>query len=129
MSEQGRRGLSAQEQSAILDQNLVAMASRGARVLTRSGGQAVVVMGKPVNHVLHLLLSLFCCGWWVPVWLFITALGGEKRTTITVESTGQVHEQKAPMEAYRIALLVIAGIWLLGWMVFFGSFISAFGSH
>jgi hypothetical protein len=37
----------------------------------------VVVTGKPVNHVLHLLLSLFLCAMWVPVWLIMAAVGGE----------------------------------------------------
>lgn len=26
----------------------------------------------PVNHILHLLLSLFCCGFWIPIWILLT---------------------------------------------------------
>jgi hypothetical protein len=75
------------------------------------------------------LLSLFCCGWWVPVWLLLTAIGGEKRKTITVGSNGHVDEQKAPLETYRFVLLGIAALWLLVWMWFFGTFVSAFAGH
>lgn len=26
---------------------------------------------RTVNHVLHLIISLFCCGFWVPVWILL----------------------------------------------------------
>jgi hypothetical protein len=120
-------GLSDAERSRILDQNLVALASQGGRISTRTDTQAVVVTGKPVNHLLHVVLSLFCCGWWVPIWLLLTAIGGEKRKTITVDWNGHVEEQKAPLERYRFVLLAIAGLWLLVWIPLFGSFVSAFG--
>jgi hypothetical protein len=32
----------------------------------------VIVRQEQPNHVLHLLLSLFCCGWWVFVWILLT---------------------------------------------------------
>lgn len=47
----------------------MAVASLGGRVETRTADAAVVVTGKPVTHVLHLLLSLFLCTMWVPAWL------------------------------------------------------------
>lgn len=129
MTNPSGRGLSEQQRAEILDQKLVAMAGNGGRVATRTGSQAVVITGKPVNHVLHVLLSLFCCGWWVPVWLFVTALGGEKRTTVSVAADGRVSEVKSPMAPHQIILLVIGAVWLLGWVVFFGIFVSSFGSQ
>lgn len=75
----GPRMLSPNERSAILDQQLMVIASQGGRVETRTADWAVVVTGRPVNHVLHLLLSLFLCTLWMPVWLIMSAVGGESR--------------------------------------------------
>lgn len=47
------------ERSAVLDHHLVLATGRGGHVETRSATEAVVVYGKPVNHVLHLLLTVF----------------------------------------------------------------------
>jgi hypothetical protein len=82
-----------QERNAILNQQLMAVASQGGRVETRTADAAVVVTGKPVNHVLHLLLSLFLCAIWVPVWLILAAVSPERRATIWVDPTGGVHRQ------------------------------------
>jgi len=34
------------------------------------------------NHILHLILSLLSCGWWVPVWLLCALLPGAARCTV-----------------------------------------------
>ncbi len=31
---------------------------------------AIVKAGT--NHILHLLLTVLCCGWWLPLWALIT---------------------------------------------------------
>lgn len=51
---------------------------------------AVVVTGRRVNHVLHLLVSVLLCGLWLPVWLLISVGGGEKRHVLTVDQFGNV---------------------------------------
>jgi hypothetical protein len=51
---------------------------------------AVVVYGKPVNHVLHLLASVFLCGLWLPVWILVAVSGGEKRRVLSVDRCGNV---------------------------------------
>jgi hypothetical protein len=71
----GARLRTPQERNAILDQQLMAVESQGGRVETRTANAAVAVTGKPVNHVLHRLLSLFLCTMWVPVWLIMAAVG------------------------------------------------------
>jgi hypothetical protein len=63
----GARVRKPQERNAIRDKQLIAVASQGGRVETRAADAAVLVAGKPVNHVLHLPLSLFLCTVWVPV--------------------------------------------------------------
>jgi hypothetical protein len=51
---------------------------------------AVVVSGKPVNHILHLLVSVLMCGFWIPIWILVTISGGEKRHVLTVDPYGNV---------------------------------------
>jgi len=58
------------------------------RVETQSDFSAIVVVGKPPNHVLHLLLSVFTVGVWLIVWLIVAASGGEKRFMIAVDEWG-----------------------------------------
>ena len=56
---------------------------------------AVVVSGKPVNHILHLILTIVTVGFWGIVWLILVIAGGEKREMITVDEYGNVLKQKA----------------------------------
>jgi hypothetical protein len=123
------RVLSPQQRNQILDQQLMAMARQGGRVTSRADTWAVVTKGRPVNHVLHLLLSLFTCTLWVPVWLLMTAFAGQRQTTVTVNEYGGVSRQKAPLEAHRIIAIIVAVIWLILQLAFFFSFVSSFGHH
>lgn len=81
-------GLSKAERAAVLDEALV---FHHARVLNRTPTTAAIMVGQPVNHVLHLLASVFLCGLWIPVWILIAATGGEKHATISVDPSGRVH--------------------------------------
>ncbi|WP_418602484.1 DUF2510 domain-containing protein [Mycolicibacterium sp. SCSIO 43805] len=80
-------GLTERQRADILDRAII---SAHCRVLNRSATAASVVMGQPVNHVVHVLLTLFLCGLWAPVWLFIAATNGEKYFTVTVDEYGTV---------------------------------------
>lgn len=80
-------GLPQQQRADILDRAII---GAHCRVLNRSATAASVVMGQPVNHVVHVLLTLFLCGLWAPVWLFIAATNGEKHFTVTVDEYGTV---------------------------------------
>lgn len=51
---------------------------------------AVIVYGKPVNHVLHLLATVFLCGFWLPFWILIAVSGGERRQVLSVDHCGNV---------------------------------------
>ncbi len=57
----------------------------GWRVESRGEYQAVLVHGSPVNHTLHLLLSLLTAGLWLVVWLILAVTGGEDRVLIQVD--------------------------------------------
>ena len=54
---------------------------------------AVIVRGRPVNHLLHLVLTLVTMGLWVPIWLALTIFGGEKRYSISVDEYGNTLTQ------------------------------------
>lgn len=45
----------------------------GWRIESQTPTQVVLVKGEPFNHVLHLLLSIFTAGLWLPVW-FLKAI-------------------------------------------------------
>lgn len=51
---------------------------------------ATLVRGKPVNHILHLLLTVFTCGLWAVVWLILALGGGQKRIQAHVDPWGRV---------------------------------------
>lgn len=63
---------------------------QGGRVESQTDFQAVVVTGKKVNHVLHLILTLVTFGLWAIVWLGLAVFGGESRHMVSVDVYGQV---------------------------------------
>ena len=85
---------SADERKVILAQQLQTAAARGLRIESQSDFQAVLVEGKPVNHVLHAILTIFTCLLWGIVWAIIAATGGEKRQMVVVDEFGNVLWQK-----------------------------------
>ena len=81
------------ERKALLAQAVANAVRQGARIEAQSDYQAIVVQGKPVNHILHLILTLVTLGFWVIVWIILVLTGGEKRRTITVDEWGNVNTQ------------------------------------
>jgi hypothetical protein len=115
-----REPSSPQERMTMLDQAIAGFVGEGGRLVDRGEWTAVVLVGKPVNHVLHLVLticSIFCCGIWAPVWLFISAVGGERRQTLTVDEYGQVTQRREPLETYRKVLIGIAAALFVLWFI------------
>ena len=83
-----------EEQRQLLARHIQMAVATGGRVESQSDTMAVIVRGKPVNHVLHLILTLATFGLWGIVWLIVAVAGGEKREMITVDEHGQVLVQK-----------------------------------
>lgn len=81
--------LSAEQRSAILAQQIAAQAMQGWRVESRSEFQAVLVKGQPVNHILHLLISVFTLGLWLPVWIFLSVFAGQRRRMLVIDEYGR----------------------------------------
>lgn len=78
------------ERAAIMQQALRDLTFRGWRVETTDGLRAIVSTGEPVNHILHLLLTVFTCGLWSPVWVLLVVLGGVKRRHVYIDEYGNL---------------------------------------
>jgi hypothetical protein len=87
---------SSDDRQEELDHAVQLKVQYGCRVESRSTFQAVVVSGRPVNHLLHFVVGLFTIGiWWLVVWLPLTITGGEKRIVLSVDERGRVHETES----------------------------------
>lgn len=82
-----------EERKAILAKQIQMATVSGRRVESQSDFQAVLVLGKPVNHVLHAILTVFTCLLWGIVWLVMGLTGGEKRELVVVDEYGNVQIQ------------------------------------
>lgn len=82
------------ERKETLARQIQMAVTRGGRVESQSDTNAVVVVGKPVNHILHFLIGVFTCGLWWIVWLILAITGGEKREMITVDEWGNAAVQR-----------------------------------
>ena len=78
-----------EERRAILAQVVMRATALGARIESQSDTMAVLVEGKSVNHILHLILTIVTFGFWAIVWIILAITGGEKRQTITVDVFGK----------------------------------------
>ena len=80
----------------LLGQALQQEVLAGGRVEAQGEFSAVVRFGgKPVNHILHLLLSLITFGLWVVVWviLAISSATSKYTVTLTVDEYGDVSHE------------------------------------
>ncbi len=76
---------------SVLRHNVQQAVEDGLRVEVQSEYSATLVSGHRVNHILHLLLSVFTLGAWLIVWLIVSVVGGEKRSVISVDEAGVAH--------------------------------------
>lgn len=67
------------QRKAALAQMIANVAAQGYRVESQQDYQAVIVKGKPINHALHIIVSILTVGIWLIGYLVILAMGGEKR--------------------------------------------------
>ncbi|MPZ23674.1 MAG: hypothetical protein GEU28_09035 [Dehalococcoidia bacterium] len=79
-----------QDRRAILAHHVAAAVASGARVESQSDTMAVLVLGNPVNHVLHFLVGVFTLGIWWIVWIVLSLAGGERRQAVRVDDYGFV---------------------------------------
>lgn len=82
------------ERKRMLAQAIQTEVVQGARVESHQDFQAVLISGKPVNHLLHAVIALLTCGVWLLVWLGLGIIGGETRVLIVIDEYGNVLRQK-----------------------------------
>ena len=83
-----------EERKEALAQQVANQAAMGRRVESQSDFQAIMVAGKPPNHILHLILTLCTVGVWGIIWLALALLGGEKKELVRVDEFGNVSVAK-----------------------------------
>ena len=75
---------------------------KGALVIAQNEQECWAVLsypGKPVNHVLHGLLTLLLCGLWGIVWIIVYSnRQKERRIRITVLPNLEVREEQVYMD-------------------------------
>ena len=77
--------------AAILDRAVMQRVGQGGRVESRTQFQAVIVYGRPVNQVVHAILTIFTCFLWAIIWLIANSgNGGERREVIQVDPYGEL---------------------------------------
>jgi hypothetical protein len=82
-----------EQRRALLAQQLQQAAARGLRVESQTEAQAVLVEGRPVNHTVHAIVTIFTCLAWGIVWAVLAGTGGETRHQVIVDEFGNVHWQ------------------------------------
>jgi hypothetical protein len=82
-----------EERQAILARVIQTELAAGGRIESQTPTSVVIVRGNRVNHILHLLITIFTIGLWVIVWILLAASGGEKRRLMTVDDYGNVSQR------------------------------------
>lgn len=80
----------------ILDWAVSQRIASGWRVESRSETQVVMVRGRPLNHVLHAVLTVFSCFLWGVVWLVLGVTNKVERIALTVDAMGDIIAVNGP---------------------------------
>jgi len=86
MSDVDARTRSERLQTAVADY----VATSKGRVAYQADDRVVVITGRPVHHLLHLLLTLVTGGLWIVGWIIASATGGETSHILSVDEDGAV---------------------------------------
>ena len=92
MSTEGRK--TSEERKELLARHLASLLTQGRRIESQSDFQAVLVIGRPVNHVFHIIATLVTIGLWGIVWLSMVGFGGERRELMRVDEWGNTSISK-----------------------------------
>ena len=78
----------------ILEKALQKAIHDGFRIESQTERSAVVIRGRPTNHVFHLVMFIITSTFWWPVWLFFTIRNRTQRQLIVVDEFGNVDVTK-----------------------------------
>lgn len=82
-----------QRRSALAQAVAREVAGGGWRIESQTDQQAVLVKGKDINHVLHLIISVLTCGMWLFVWPIVWYFNQRKTLILSVDPYGNVLRQ------------------------------------
>lgn len=63
---------------------------KDAQSLLHTDFAAIIKFGKPINHILHLLLCIPTFGFWLIVWFFIGITNSQKTRIYSVDEFGNI---------------------------------------
>lgn len=78
------------ERRSALETRVVRELADGATLESQGGYNAVLIKGKQVNHILHLILSIITAGIWLIVWLLLVITNKRQRVVLFVNEDGVV---------------------------------------
>lgn len=78
------------ERRSALDARIARELASGAMLESQAGYNAVLIKGKKVNHILHLILSLITAGLWLIVWLVLVITNKRQRIVLFANEEGVV---------------------------------------
>jgi hypothetical protein len=85
------------DRRVALDRALAPYLAGGATLESSTGTTAVVLVGKPVNHLLHLILSVLTAGLWLIVWVVLILSNKRQRLVFSVGENGEVQQVTGPV--------------------------------
>jgi hypothetical protein len=85
-----RRAVTTTQRKTILARAIEHQVALGGRVESSGDFHAVVIFGKPVNHILHFLIGIVTLTIWWLVWLLLVLGNNQMRRTIFVTEDGLV---------------------------------------
>jgi hypothetical protein len=78
-------------QAEALQNAIASCAMNGWRLTATYGNVATMTSGQPTNHILHLLITVFTLGVWLPFWLLIAiSSDGVRQLVITADVEGNI---------------------------------------
>ena len=83
------------DRADALDTAVIDMVAHGARVEQQTDTYAVVLMTRPLNHVLHAVLMLVTVGLWGIVWLYLGVTHRTERRLMQVDERGELIIRRA----------------------------------
>ncbi|MDE0142980.1 MAG: hypothetical protein OXN19_16030 [Caldilineaceae bacterium] len=79
---------------------------RGGRIEYQGEFQANVVWGKPVNHALHLVMTLITGSLWLIVWFYFLMTGGERQEVLEAKENGTVERTEMSYQDQGLTMII-----------------------
>ncbi len=87
---QKRPILTTEERKTILNQEILKHQTQGKRIESQIEFRVTLVTEKEINHVLHLILSVFTGGLWLLVWALVYFSAKDTRELLQVDEYGGI---------------------------------------